>query len=126
MKSFIAAIVILVLLIGFGLASYVYLDKTAEKLVHETELLEESVHKKDWKAAEKNFASLTSSWDKSNEKWTMLIDHQELDRINTNISKIREYIQVRHLPELAAELAELKLFLLHIPQKEAINLDNLL
>lgn len=126
MKAFIAAIVILVFLIGFGVGSYVYLEKTAQILVEKTEFLDKSVHKKDWNAAEKNFSSLTSSWDKANEKWTMLIDHQELDRINISMSRIREYIQVRHLPGLAAELAELRLLLLHIPKKEAINFDNLL
>ena len=126
MKTFIAAIVIFVSLVGFGIASYVYLEKTADKLVDKTKLLENSVHKKDWKAAEKNFASLTSSWNKANEKWTALIDHQELDRINISITRIREYIQVRHLPGVAAETAELKLLFLHIPKKDAINLDNLL
>lgn len=126
MKAFIAAIVIFVLLIGFGVGSYIYLENTAEKLVDKTELLEKSVHKKDWKATEKNFASLTSSWDKANEKWTMLIDHQELDSINISISRIREYIKIRYLPGLVAELAELRLLLLHIPEKEAINIDNML
>lgn len=126
MKTFIAAIVIFVSLVGLGFASYMYLEKTSEKLVDKTELLENSIHQKDWKSAEKNFSSLTSSWNQANEKWTMLIDHQELDRINISMSRIGEYIQVRHLPGVAAETAELRLLLLHIPKKEAINLDNLL
>lgn len=126
MKSFIAALIILTLVVGFGYYSYDYLEKTTNTLVLKTVSLEKNARAENWVQTEKSFGSLNSSWNKVNEKWAMLIDHQELDRINISISRIKEYIHTRHMPGLMAELAELKLLLAHIPEKEALNLDNML
>lgn len=117
--------VILALLVGFGLYSYNYLEKTTNTLVLKTVSLEKNARSQNWEQTQKSFDSLNSSWNKVNSKWAMLIDHQELDKINISISRIREYISTRHIPGLMAELAELQLLLTHIPEKEALNLNNM-
>ncbi len=126
MKSFIAAMVILALIVGFGFYSFNYLKETTNTLVVKTVSLEKNARARNWEQTEKSFGSLDTSWNKVNAKWAMLIDHQELDKINISISRIREYINTRHLPGLMAELAELKLLLAHIPERESLNLDNML
>lgn len=126
MRTFIAAIVILAVLVGFGTYAYKYIEKTANSLVTKTELVQKNAINRNWKQTEKSFNALRSSWDNSSKKWTMLIDHQELDNINISLSRARQYLDTRYEPGLLAELAELKLLLQHIPQKEAINIDNMI
>lgn len=126
MKSFIAAMVILSLLVGFGFYSYNYLEKTTHTLVVKTITLEKNARAQNWAQTEKSFDALNTSWNQVDARWAMLIDHQELDKINISISRIQEYINTRHMPGLMAELAELKLLLAHIPEKETLNLDNML
>lgn len=126
MKVLIAAMVIFVLLVGFGgFASY-YINNTANTLFIGAERVEKSVDARDWQQAEKNFNQLNSSWNRTSPKWTTLIDHQELDNINISMSKVKKYMDTRDLPGFMTETAELKLLFKHIPEKEALNLKNIL
>ncbi len=126
MKVFKATLVISAFLIGFGIFAYYYIDTTADRLVAGTEILERGMDSKDWKQTEKNFARLNSLWDKISPKWTILIDHEELDNINITMSRAREFMKARDTAGFTAELAELKLLLKHIPEKEALNIKNIL
>ncbi|HWI55431.1 MAG TPA: DUF4363 family protein, partial [Desulfobacteria bacterium] len=74
MKSFIGAIVILALLVGFGFYSFNYLERTTNTLVIKTVSLEKNARSRNWEQTQKSFDSLNESWSRVNEKWTMLID----------------------------------------------------
>ncbi|MFA5882196.1 MAG: DUF4363 family protein [Eubacteriales bacterium] len=126
MKVLIAAMVIFVVLVGFATFASYYLNNTANTLFIGAESVEKSVDARDWQQAEKNFSQLNSSWNRTSPKWTTLIDHQELDNINISMSKAKKYMDTKDLPGSKTELAELKLLFKHIPEKEALNLKNIL
>ena len=126
MKVFIAAIIIFIFLVGFGTFAYYYVDNTANHLVTKASAVEKSAEARDWAQAEKQFGAFHTSWNRTSSKWTVMLDHQELDNINITISRAEEFLKTRHLPELMSEMAELKMLLKHIPEKEALNLKNVL
>ncbi len=126
MKTFVATLVIFALLIGFATFSYYYIDNTTAFLASHTEKLEKSVQAKKWNKAEQDFSKLKSSWDRTSSKWTMLIDHQELDNINISMARLKRFIDTKEHPEVMAELGELKLLFKHIPEKESLNMKNIL
>lgn len=126
MKILITTLALFAVLIGFGTFAYYYIDHTANELVSKASLVEQQGNKENWPHAEKAFSSLDSAWIKASTKWTVLVDHQELDNINISLAKIREYIKAKDIPGFKSEVAELKLLLKHIPEKEALNLKNVL
>ncbi len=126
MRVLAATLAILAFLVGFGTIAYYYIDHTAGTLVARTETLERSINIEDWKQAHTNFQKLHSLWDKTSPKWTVLIDHQELDNINVTMSRAKRFIEARDKTGIMTELAELKLLLKHIPEKEALNIKNIL
>ena len=126
MKTLIATLVLFAVLLGFGTFAYYYIDHTANELVSQAGLVEQQGTKENWPQAEKTFSILNSTWISSSTKWTALLDHQELDNINISMAKIRAYIKAKDIPGFRSEVAELKLLLKHIPEKEALNLKNVL
>ncbi|MBU7008086.1 DUF4363 family protein [Phosphitispora fastidiosa] len=126
MKIVVATIVILALLLGFGTYAYYYLDSTANELLVMAERIEKSVANDDWQQAESDFSKLHAIWERTIVKWTILIDHIELDQINTSMSRTKKFMDTRDLSGFMSEMAELKLLIKHVPEKEALNMKNVL
>ena len=126
MKIVIAALIIFMVLVGFAAFSFYYISNTANTLLTDVESVEKSVQAKDWQQAEKKFGELDLSWERTSGIWARLIDHQELDNINITMSRIEKFIETKNLTGFMPESAELKLLFKHIPEKEALNLENIL
>lgn len=126
MKIVIAALIIFMVLVGFAAFSFYYISNTANTLLTDVESVEKSVQAKDWQQAEKKFGELDLSWERTSGIWARLIDHQELDNINITMSRIEKFIETKNLTGFMPESAELKLLFKHIPEKEALNLENVL
>lgn len=126
MKIVVATIVILALLLGFGTYAYYYLDSTANELLVMAERIEKNVANEEWQQAESNFSKLHAEWERTITKWTILIDHIELDQINTSMSRTKQFMDTRDLSGFMSEMAELKLLIKHVPEKEALNMKNVL
>jgi hypothetical protein len=124
MKTLIASLVLFAVLLGFGTFSYFYIDHTAKQLVTKVKLVEQNGYKEDWQQAEQEFSALHEKWNTASSKWTALVDHQELDNINISLAKVGEYIKAKDMPGFRSEVAELKLLIRHIPEKEAVNMKN--
>lgn len=126
MKILIATVIIFTVLLGFSVFAYYYIDHTSGTLAAQVESIEKPAAAKEWSQADLSFSRLNSSWNQISSKWTVLIDHQELDTINITMARIKEFMKTKDLPGSLSELAELKLLFKHIPEKEALNLRNIL
>lgn len=126
MKVVAATIVIFIALIGFGAFAYYYIADTSNHLAANVAAIEDNARAKQWRQAEINFNSLQARWNRTGSIWTVLLDHQELDNINIALSRLKQLMETRDVPGFRSELAELEMLLKHIPEKEALNLKNIL
>ncbi len=126
MKILIVTLVIFAVLLGFGTSAYYYIDYSAHTLLAEVDRLEKDVAGGQRSLANQDFSRLDESWKKTGAIWTTLIDHQELDNINITLARVKKFMDTGDTPGFMSELAELKLLLRHIPEKEALNLRNIL
>ncbi|ADG81304.1 hypothetical protein Tfer_2819 [Thermincola ferriacetica] len=126
MKTFVATLVVFAILVGFSTFTYNYINNTTDDLMAHIQVMEKHLRARNWQQAEQGFSKLKSSWDRTSSNWAVFIDHQELDSINMSMARLKNYMDTREKPELLAELGELKLLLKHIPEKEALNLKNIL
>ena len=122
-----AAIIILVVIItGAGIIANRAFHTTAQKLDDHIAGIENAAAGGNWVAAEKSLANMRRDWSQTEKFWSVLLDHSEIDNIESTISKLGKFIQSRNQSLALGEAALLRLYIKHIPEKESFNLKNIL
>jgi predicted P-loop ATPase len=114
---------ILILLSGWG--SYFLLNKDSKKLLAPVEEILVSIENDNWMEVNQNLNATKTIWREVSFYWPMLIHHEEMDRIEESLNKLKSYLQHRDENQALAELYNLIYFIKHIPQKEAFNIQNI-
>lgn len=126
MRLYVMIITLVVLMLGLGVFTLQLLSGTTKDITSNFDHIYDSINNQDWKAAEEQIAGAEELWSKHKNWWAVVIDHQEIDNIDESFSKIGEYIKSHDKALSSGELVVLKQFLEHIPEKEKINLKNIL
>jgi hypothetical protein len=124
-KILIAITAIAALIIGASLFEGRLLRNDANNLGEKISTIEKSTKQEDWSMAEKNLNSVIDEWPKVENKWSVILDHAEIDNIEDALIKVAAFIKAKDSTSALAELASLKNFINHIPEKEAFNLKNI-
>jgi hypothetical protein len=121
----IALAVLLGSLLSAGWGNICFLEKGADSLLEITERLEVSLSEENWSEAENLFKETEKKWAKLRMVWPMLIHHQEMDRIEESLVKLKSHLLFREGGDSMAELYSLIKYIRHIPEKERLNLQNI-
>ena len=117
---------LLFLILASGIFSYHILETSAGKIENQLQEVEVNVFSGDWGKAKTQMELVDSDWKKTSKIWAAFIDHIEIDNIDTSLAKTEKYILSKDSSLFFAEIATLKLFIKHIPEKETLNLENIL
>ncbi|NLL04213.1 MAG: DUF4363 family protein [Clostridiaceae bacterium] len=117
--------VILTLIFSGAFFTNRILLKDAHSLEEKIVTVETSINEKDWVKAQSGITSILNEWPAVENKWALLIDHAEIDNIEDALTKVAEYIKAKETAPSLAELATLKNYIVHIPEKEFLNLKNI-
>ncbi len=120
--------IIAVILVSIFCASYftnTTLSSHAQSLEEKISVIDTNTRKGNWDAAEAELSAIEEEWPKVENIWTVLLDHIEIDNIDEALKKVSEYVKARNAPLALAELATLKQYIKHIPEKESLNLKNI-
>lgn len=126
MRTLITIFIILLLLLGGSFASYQYLQGSTQMLDSQLATVEQSISAQQWEAAQKALNTTQQNWDKSKAWWTILLDHQEIDKIDLCLKRLEKYLVTKDLPLSLAEVSSLELLIHHISDTEKLNLENIL
>ncbi len=129
MKSWsvpLALLLLISLIVSLGYGSYHLLQKGSTELLLPVERIKESVLREDWLSAEKHFRKAVNTWQRENKYWPMLINHQEMDNIEECLNSLKSHLHYKNSNEAVAELYNLIFYIKHIPEKESLNLKNIL
>ncbi|MCX7841881.1 MAG: DUF4363 family protein [Clostridia bacterium] len=118
-------IILFAIIIGFSTFTFNTLDKTSKDLDNNIAKIESSIKGQLWNNAEEELREIKGNWMYSEKIWSMLLDHLEIDNISNTLSKLSTYIEARDSTLSLGELAALKQYVKHIPDKEAIKLKNI-
>ncbi|MEG6611426.1 DUF4363 family protein [Pseudoclostridium thermosuccinogenes] len=102
------------------------LASTSKHLDSQISAIEKSMKDGMWEDALNKLKALTEDWEKAETSWSMLLDHQEVDNIDSTIARMSQYIENRDISPALAEIETLRLYIRHIPEKEALTLKNIL
>ncbi len=126
MKIVIVMLVIILAFFAMSIYGHIQMKNTAEQLSKKLDRIEDRIEKEDWTLGQEYMDELKASWSRVKRKWTITLDHEEIDNIDVTVARIDQFIKTREKPSAMAEIAVLRLYILHIPEKEAFRLSNLL
>lgn len=122
MHSFkiISLVVLLIVAITIaGNISQKYLSATSKELESIIIKIEEYTNREDWSSAEAMVDEIEIVWSEHERVWASIIDHAEIDNIDTAMARLTTFIQTREKPSAVAEAATMKKYIQHIPVKDA-------
>jgi hypothetical protein len=123
------AIVITVVLLAFifvlDLGSYYYLKDTAMSISQSIEALPEKIENEKWDTATDDLNKASNRWSSVKGIWAVLINHDEIDKIDMSLVRLRSFVQYNDTEEAMAEYNTLKMLVKHIPENQRFSLVNI-
>ena len=126
MRTVPTIVILTVLLLGGSLTTSRYLQTTTQTLEAQLEAIEQSISTQKWEVAQKELNTVQQRWDKNKTWWTVLLDHQEIDRIDISMNRLEKYLETHDVSLSLGEVSALKLQVDHISETEKLNLQNIL
>ena len=114
--------IVIILMVFTGVA----LERAGAKMCDMLETVCDNVEKEQWEMATKNISGLKKEWEKNEEWITMLVNHNETEKVVENIYALEQYIKYKETPELMATARTLHKLFEHIPGKERPTLENII
>ena len=126
-KTLIISIIGLLAIIIFSIFIQNYLKKSSDELVKKIEELSNLVEADKVNEAILLRDKIKEIWEETEDKWAVLIDHNELDNIEETMHRVEILIgEDDEKAELLSELNKLGFYMEHIPEKEKFSLENIL
>lgn len=125
MKKLIISLLILVAIIISGIYSIYSIKRSSTKIQDSIEKTSGLAEAGDWSGANSQIKLVEKEWNKTEKSWAILVDHFEIDSIESSIIRSKKYIETRDMPLSLAELENLKFSVEHIYKKEIINIKNI-
>lgn len=127
MKEITIIIIILIIIFSGAIYTQKVLGNDSERLVSKLEDLKTHIEDKDeeQEKLEEKTDEIYGEWKKANEKWSMLIVHDEIDLIENALISMKAKIKTGNLDESMEDLDTSIFLLKHITEKEKTSLKNI-
>jgi hypothetical protein len=102
-----------------------YIVKTTDYLISEIKIIESNLDQNQWQNANDRVNKLVDSWEKIEKKWTLIINHHEIDSITISLKSVDEYIETRNRTDAQTYISILKHYIGHIPKMEELSWENI-
>lgn len=130
MNNFLKVILIISLLVvsivTAGIATNHVLGRDSKVLEEYITKMEFYLKDNDWLKTETTLEDTREYWSKIQNKWTILQSHFETDDIDSALIRVSELTKAREPTLALVEMALLREFIRHIPEKSAFKLKNIL
>ncbi|SNS41942.1 protein of unknown function [Anaerovirgula multivorans] len=126
MKVVVITVLILVLFFVSSLYMNHYITRSSEEVVNKIEKLEESIEKNNWEEAQLYMKETAEEWNKTKKVWLIFLEHYEIDKINIVLARLQKFTSIEKDTEALGEIAEFKLLVKHVVEKEAFKITNIL
>ncbi|MDK2821566.1 MAG: hypothetical protein PWP31_1531 [Clostridia bacterium] len=124
--GYLSVLIIVLTITAGGLTIQHYLEKTAKEMGAQLEEVKRSVEAENWVASNNDLSKFKKRWDRTRRNWELLIEHVEIDNIETKVNRSEEMIKNQDKTNALAELREAIMLIEHIPERERLTWRNLL
>ncbi len=126
MRIFVTIIISMVLIFSAGIWVNNSLQTSSDHLCSQIETITQHIKSEDWEQAKENTAIFASKWREQAKWWPIILDHQEMDNVEFSLAKVKEFVKEEDKTLALGQLAEIKLMIKHLPEKERLNIKNIL
>ena len=128
-KELIISIIIVVLIFVGNSVTENYTGESVDETKQSLSDLREEIMKNedeiDVTSAKQKIDNIHEQWDSRYEKLAYYIEHDELEKVKTELTGLRGYIEKEEYSEAVPELDKSMYILEHIKEKTALNLKNI-
>ena len=126
-KEVIISIVIVVVIVIGNVVTQNYTKKSVEAISNDLNNLRQELNVDNVKQeeAKKHFDDIEKKWDKMQEKMAYYIEHDELEKVKTNLTEIKSHTETEEYEEAINDLDKSVFVLEHIEEKSEFNLKNI-
>ncbi len=125
-KELVISIMIIILIIIGNIITQNYTNNTTIKISNLLDNLKIEVLAKDEKDnLLYRISTIEDQWDKFEEKLAYYIEHDELEKVESQISSIKGFIEVNNYEEVIPEIERGIFILGHIQDKSKLNIKNI-
>lgn len=126
-KELIICIVIIILVILGDIITYNYTKNSVNEAANELNQLREYMlaQEQDTEKIKQSIEDISNKWNERHQKLAYYIEHDELEKVETDLSALKGYIEVEEYKEAVAELDRTNYVLQHIKNKTVFNLQNI-
>ncbi|MFL0246519.1 DUF4363 family protein [Candidatus Clostridium stratigraminis] len=125
MRNVAISVVIFIIMILAMTISLSYLNKITNNLENLNMQIETYINDRNWDEANKAATDFSEKWDKYTNIIKLFVNHQELDNIEIELSKLTQFVREKTPDESLANVHTLDFLLNHITNLEKINLQNI-
>ena len=123
-KEVIISIVIVISIIALDFVTQSYTKETVTFTSEMLNDLKEKIKNEDGNISN-DIKEIYNNWEERREKLAYFIEHDELEKVETNLTKIRSFIKVNDLNMAISSIEEAEFILEHIKEKNAFNIENI-
>ena len=122
-KEIIVSIIIIVCIVVLNFTTQSYAEKSVDQTSSDLNTLKENIKKNENINSE--LEKVLNNWQNKRKKLAYFIEHDELEKVETNLTNSKSYIEVGDNNEAINSIDEAQYILKHIKQKNAFNLENI-
>lgn len=124
-KELIVCTVIIVIIVTLDIFLQNYTKNSTMEIEERLSKIKECIENKDMDTQEKELDMLDDIWEDKHNKLAYYIEHDELEKVDSSIVKIRYFLENGDIPSAVAELETGKFILKHIEDKYKFNFQNI-
>ena len=126
-KEIIISIIVIVLVFSFDFVLQKYTKKTIGEFSNELYNLEQDIRegKMNDKDIERKTNELYNKWMEHHETLAFFIEHDELEKVETNFTAGKSFIESKKYSDAMSELEKTSFVLKHIKEKYVFSLENI-
>ncbi|KRQ87979.1 hypothetical protein ABG79_00144 [Caloramator mitchellensis] len=119
-------IIVFILIISVSLIEINLIKNDTRILGENINNIKTSISKGDWPNAFSSINKLNEEWEKSKHRWSLFINHKEIDNISISLKETIQFIKNKDKSSSEASLATLEHYIKHIYQIERLSLENII
>jgi len=125
MKSVVIIVVIIAIIWAFNGYTSMFIGDSSRELLGYVEKIEDAAKAGDMFTTNEQIGLLHGEWEGVESRWEMLVDHREVETVDTLMTRLKAMAATGALDDMMPELEELAFFLTHIDDKHKIRAENI-
>jgi len=118
--------VLITIIVSLGIISSKTIYEHSQKITDFLLYLDTYTREENWNNAENMLVNIEGEWEQTSRVLSVLMDHQEIDNVNSSLYKMMEYVKLKEKNMALAEISVLQHIIKHIPDKAAFSIENIL